>query len=93
MRSAVAVTAIKPLNKSARLAQEVEFASIRIVEMGSIVSLISVAIAMKTVETVKGLENARNAERRARLRRNVLVAPGRGLFSVETRRQRPIVVT
>lgn len=93
MRSAANVTAIKPLNRSAGLVPGVAFAGIPIVEMDSAASLISEAIAMKTVETVKGLENARNAERRARLRRNVLVAPGRGLFSVETRRQRPIVVT
>ena len=58
MRSAANVTAIKPLNRSVGLVPGVAFVGIPIVEMDSAASLISEAIAMKTVETVKGLENA-----------------------------------
>jgi len=93
MRSAADVTAIKPLNRSAGLVLGVAFAGIPIAEMDSTASPISEVIAMKTVESAKGLANARNAERPARLLRNVFDAPGKGLFSVEMRRQRPIEVT
>ena len=59
MRSAADVTATKPLNRSAGLVPGVAFASIPIVEMDSTASPISEVIAMKTVESAKGLANAR----------------------------------